>query len=73
MKFIKHDLGGSAAVEVVSDEVLINSEQDALDLMAEIGINTWNNNTDIQLIVKDIRPTMSVENKGEIPLTASNN
>ena len=37
MKFIKHDLGGSTAVEVVSGEVLINSEQDALDLMAEIG------------------------------------
>jgi len=37
MKFIKHDLGSSVAVEVVSDEVFINSEQDALDLMANIG------------------------------------
>lgn len=37
MKFIEHNLGSSIAVEIVSDEVLINSEQDALDLMANIG------------------------------------
>ena len=37
MKFIEHDLGGSTAVEIVSDEVVINTEQDALDLMANIG------------------------------------
>jgi len=37
MNFIEHDLGNSKAVEVVSDEVLINAEQDALDLMANIG------------------------------------
>ena len=36
-KFIEHNLGSSIAVEIVSDEVLINSEQDALDLMANIG------------------------------------
>lgn len=37
MKFVKHDLGRSVAVEVVSDEVVINTEQDALDLMANLG------------------------------------
>ena len=37
MKFIEHDLGNSIAVEVVSDEIVINSEQDALDLMADVG------------------------------------
>jgi hypothetical protein len=37
MKFAQHNLGDSVAVEVVSDQVLINSEQDALDLMANIG------------------------------------
>jgi len=37
MKFIEHDLGSSVTVEVVSDEVLINAEQDALNLMAKIG------------------------------------
>jgi hypothetical protein len=37
MKFIEHDLGSSVAVEVVSEEVIINAEQDALDLMANIG------------------------------------
>jgi len=37
MKFVKHDLGNSEAIEVVSDEVVINTEQDALDLMANIG------------------------------------
>ena len=37
MKFVQHNLGDSVAVEVVSDQVLINSEQDALDLMANIG------------------------------------
>ena len=36
-KFIEHNLGSSIAVEIVSEEVLINSEQDALDLMANIG------------------------------------
>lgn len=37
MKFIEHDLGSSVAVEVVSEEVIISAEQDALDLMANIG------------------------------------
>ena len=37
MKFIEHEIGQSNAVEVVSDEVIINSEQDVLDLMANIG------------------------------------
>jgi len=37
MKFIEHKLGNSIAVEVVSDEIVINAEQDALDLMADIG------------------------------------
>ena len=37
MKFVEHDLGGGTAVEVVSEEVIINAEQDALDLMANIG------------------------------------
>lgn len=37
MKFVKHDLGNGTAIEVVSDKVVINAEQDALDLMANIG------------------------------------
>jgi hypothetical protein len=37
VKYIEHDLGNGIAVEIVSDEVLINTEQDALDLMADIG------------------------------------
>lgn len=37
MKFVEHDLGSSLAIEVVSEEVLINTEQDALDLMANLG------------------------------------
>ena len=37
MKFIEHDLGSNVAVEVMSEEVIINAEQDALDLMANIG------------------------------------
>lgn len=37
MKFIEHEIGLSKAIEIVSDEVIINSEQDALDLMANIG------------------------------------
>ena len=37
MKFIEHELTESKAIEIVSDEVLINSEQDALDLLADIG------------------------------------
>ena len=37
MNVNKHPSGNSLAVEVISDEVLINSEQDALDLMVNIG------------------------------------
>ena len=37
MKFIEHGSGDSKTIEIVSDEVIINSEQDALDLMADIG------------------------------------
>jgi hypothetical protein len=38
MKFYQHNLeGGGTAVEVISDEVLIHSEQEALDLMVDIG------------------------------------
>ena len=37
MKFIEHEIGHSKAVEIVSDEIIINSEEDALDLMANIG------------------------------------
>jgi hypothetical protein len=37
MKYQYHNLENSNAVEIISDEVLINSEQDALDLMVDIG------------------------------------
>ncbi|MHA2101126.1 MAG: DUF4180 domain-containing protein [Candidatus Kariarchaeaceae archaeon] len=37
MKFVEHDLGGGTAVEVLSEEVIINFEQDALDLTATNG------------------------------------
>jgi hypothetical protein len=37
MKFIEHDLGSSKAVEVLSDKIIINTEQDAQELMATIG------------------------------------
>jgi hypothetical protein len=37
MKFMEHGSGDSKTIEIVSDEVIINSEQDALDLMADIG------------------------------------
>ena len=37
MNVNKHPLGNSLAIEVISDDVLINSEQDALDLMVDIG------------------------------------
>ena len=43
-----------------------------IDLMAEISVNTWNNNTSIQLVVKDIRPSLGIDNE-ELPITASNN
>ena len=37
MKFIEHDLPGGKVIEISSDEVIITSEQDALDIMANIG------------------------------------
>ena len=37
MKFIEHGPAESKTIEIVSDEVIINTEQDALDLMADIG------------------------------------
>ena len=37
MKFIEHHVNSSKVVEVVSDKIVINSEQDALDIMANIG------------------------------------
>lgn len=37
MEFIEHISEGGKAVEIRSDQVLIRSEQDALDLMADIG------------------------------------
>jgi hypothetical protein len=37
MKFKEHGSAESRAIEIISDEVIINSEQDALDLMADIG------------------------------------
>ena len=38
MRFHQHNVGGGhTAVEIISDEVLINAEQDALDLMVDIG------------------------------------
>lgn len=37
MNVNKYDLENGNAVEIISDEVLITSEQDALDLMADVG------------------------------------
>lgn len=37
MNLIEHQIGDSKIVEVESDAVVINSEQDALDLMANVG------------------------------------
>ncbi len=37
MEFIEHSAEGGNVVEVSSDELLIQSEQDALDIMANIG------------------------------------
>ncbi len=36
MNFIEHKLENNRAVQVLHDSILINSEQDALDLMANI-------------------------------------
>lgn len=36
MKFIQHKINNDNAVEIISDNVLIKSEQDALDLMIKI-------------------------------------
>lgn len=35
-EFIEHQINSHKAIEIVSDEVIINTEQDALDLMANI-------------------------------------
>jgi hypothetical protein len=37
MEFIEHHTEGGKVVEIVCDEVIIQSEQDALDIMANIG------------------------------------
>ena len=37
MEFIEHKTGRGTVVEVKSDEVVVSSEQDALDIMANIG------------------------------------
>lgn len=37
MKYIEHETARSKAIEILADEVIIQSEQDALDLMATIG------------------------------------
>jgi len=37
MKFIEHKDANGTVVEVTSDEIIISSEQEALDLMANIG------------------------------------
>lgn len=37
MKYIKHKTGGNTVVEIATEEVIINEEQDVLDLMADIG------------------------------------
>ena len=37
MKFIEHNSEKGKVIEVVSDDIIIYSEQDALDLMANIG------------------------------------
>jgi hypothetical protein len=36
MKFIEYNSENGKVIEVVSDDIIINSEQDALDLMANI-------------------------------------
>ena len=37
MKFLEYNTEKDKVVEVVSDDIIINSEQDALDLIANIG------------------------------------
>jgi len=37
MEFIQHKTGNSTIIELRPDDVVINSEQDALDIMANIG------------------------------------
>jgi hypothetical protein len=37
MEFIEHPSKGGKAIEIKSDEVVIQSEQDALDIMANVG------------------------------------
>ena len=37
MEFIEHDIAGGTLIEISSDEVIISSEQEALDIMANIG------------------------------------
>ncbi|MFZ5391888.1 MAG: DUF4180 domain-containing protein [Patescibacteria group bacterium] len=37
MKIIQHNLSNDTAAEIIADEVLIKDEQDALDLMANLG------------------------------------
>ncbi len=37
MEFIEHKTGKGTVVEIQSDEVIVSSEQDALDIMANIG------------------------------------
>lgn len=35
-EFIEHQINSHKAIEIVTDEVIINTEQDALDLMANV-------------------------------------
>lgn len=37
MEFIEHKTGSGILVEVIADDVIISSEQEALDIMANIG------------------------------------
>lgn len=37
MEFIEHTIKGGKVVEISSDEVVIQSEEDALDIMANVG------------------------------------
>ena len=37
MEFIEHQSKGEKVIEILSDELIIQSEQDALDIMASIG------------------------------------
>ena len=37
MEFLEHTTGGGMAVEIKAEELVIQSEQDALDIMANIG------------------------------------